>query len=217
MFDESVDLIVLMILSVFVLFKLYTVLGKKEEEGAYGFDNQPTTNVVDLKPIKDEELEDEIEIRTPLDKKIQEAIQELRKTDPSITRRRFLLGAEKAFEAIIEAFSKGDKPMLKELLSKEVYDNFVEDIKIRNKEGQVLERTIVSIGSSEIVDVKLDKAKLFFTVKFLSKQMNTVKNKAGDIVKNKSLHVEAMEDAWTFCKKLKSKSPNWQLVETNVK
>ena len=50
--------------------------------------------------------------------------EKLAQADPAFSPREFLEGAKLAYEMIVEAFAKGDKPALKNLLSKEVFDGF---------------------------------------------------------------------------------------------
>ena len=50
--------------------------------------------------------------------------EKLVQADPAFSPKEFLEGAKLAYEMIVEAFARGDKPALKNLLSREVFDGF---------------------------------------------------------------------------------------------
>ena len=62
--------------------------------------------------------------------------EKLVQADPSFLPKEFLEGAKLAYEMIVEAFAKGDKPALKNLLSREVFDGFSKAIDSRSQAGR---------------------------------------------------------------------------------
>ena len=53
-------------------------------------------------------------------------------------------------------------------------------------------------------------------VKFVSEQVNLLKNEKGKILKGNDEYIENHTDYWTFSKDLKSNNPNWKLVVTKT-
>ena len=62
----------------------------------------------------------------------------------------FLNGAKIAYESIITSFSKGDLKSIKNLLAKNVYDQFDEAIKDKKARNVTSETTFIGINSAEI-------------------------------------------------------------------
>jgi predicted lipid-binding transport protein (Tim44 family) len=70
---------------------------------------------------------------------------------PDFDVKHFLTGARAAYEMIVNAFADGDRSVLKNLLSREVYDGFESAINEREKRGEHMESHFVSIDSADIV------------------------------------------------------------------
>jgi predicted lipid-binding transport protein (Tim44 family) len=138
----------------------------------------------------------------------------IKAADPSFREREFVKGARMAFEAVLEAFAKGDAKTLKSLLDNTVYENFAGAIREREKAGHELETTIVGIDESEIVTAEMDGSLANVTVKFVTEQVNDLKDANGEIVEGDPANVVRVTDVWTFCRNTKSPDPNWLLVAT---
>jgi predicted lipid-binding transport protein (Tim44 family) len=147
---------------------------------------------------------------TPLDA----GITQIKLADPSFEPREFASGAKQAFEMIIAAFAQGDSAALRPLLSDEVYDNFVADIRRRQQAKQTLETTLVGIKSAEIIEAKMDGRTALVTIKFVSEQINVTRDAAGQTVDGDPSHVTTVVDVWTFSRNTRSRDPNWLLVAT---
>ena len=52
------------------------------------------------------------------------------------------------------------------------------------------------------------------TVRFVSEQINVVRNAEGQIVDGNPNEVQKVVDLWTFRRDTKSSDPNWQLIKT---
>jgi len=164
-------------------------------------------NVVAI-PTRDEPAEEEPD--TPLGA----SITQIKLADPSFTRKGFLDGARSAFEMIITAFALGDMKTLRSLLSKEVYDNFAEAIRVRERASQTKETTLVGIDSAEILEAALDDGTASVTVKYVSEQVNATRSEDGAVVDGDPNAIEKVTDIWTFARNTKTSDPNWSLVAT---
>ena len=143
-------------------------------------------------------------------------LEEIRRRDQDFAPKRFVEGAQAAFEMVVDAFAKGDTPTLRRLLDDDVYDEFAAAIRERLAEGHSCETTIVAIDKAEIIEGEMRGNVARVTVKFVSQQINLVRDKEGEEVGGDSRRIERITDLWTFARNTRSADPNWTLVETSV-
>ena len=97
-------------------------------------------------------------------------------------KKEFLRGAEIAYESILTSFATGDLIKLKNLLSSNMFSNFSEAIKSRNKEGIKSEFTFIGVKESSVEKYEKIKDNLFATVKFVAEVISVKKDKENKIV-----------------------------------
>lgn len=136
--------------------------------------------------------------------------------DPSFDPQAFLTGARGAFEMIIGAFSAGERAALRPLLSDEVYENFCKEIDEREKAGEKLDNTILRVKSTDLVEARLDSRIASVTVKFVSEQINILRNQAGEPLPGQTTSSSEVVDLWTFTRNTRAGDPNWTLVATGT-
>ena len=144
------------------------------------------------------------------------ALEQIRRADRDFSPRRFIQGAQAAFEMVVAAFAKGDTPTLRPLLGDDVYDEFAAAIRDRMAEGQVHETTIVALDAAEIISAEMRSSTARVTVKFVSQQINVVRDKDGEEVGGNASLIERVTDIWTFARNTRSSDPNWALIETSI-
>ncbi len=218
-----VDLIVLIAVVVFILLRLYGVLGQK-----IGHDQPPqprdatfdeNSKVIELPPRELEhssmkpEPEPEV-IEEDLDVSIKTGLQRIREYDRTFRRKEFLEGAKTAFEMVLDAFSKDDRDTLKMLLSKEIYTEFQEELKKRKDQESYIDTTLVSIMEAHIKDIDVESAKAKITVQFVSEQIQAERDKKGKVITDTASQIEHVDDEWVFERNLKSPNPNWTIIDT---
>ncbi len=125
----------------------------------------------------------------------------------------FLRGAEIAYESILTSFANGDLIKLKNLLSSDIFSNFSDAIKSRNKEGIKSEFTFIGVKESSVEKYEKIKDNLFATVKFVAEVISVKKNKDGKIVEGNPDKIKFVTDSWKFTRNIKQKGPNWYLFE----
>lgn len=211
------DIILFAVLALFLVIKLGSVLGRRGGDegrradpfGASKRESTSTDNVVAL-PERRGPTEEELASMDPLEA----GIAMIKAADSTFRENEFIKGARKAFEAVLDAFAKGDTGTLKSLLDKTVYENFAGAIEERETAGHQLETTIVGIDESEIVKAEMNENLGCVTVKFVTEQVNALKDADGEIVDGDPANVVRVTDLWTFCRNTKSSDPNWLLVAT---
>ncbi len=214
---QIIDIVLFAVLALFLIFKLGSVLGRRGgDEGhqtdPFGISNREPASgdsVVTM-PERRGPTAEELASMDPLEA----GIAQIKAVDPSFREKDFVKGARMAFEAILEAFAKGDARTLKSLLDNTVYENFAGAIQARAKAGHQLETTIVGIDESEIVKAEMDGNLARVTVKFVTEQVNALKDAAGEIVEGDPSNVVKVTDVWTFARNTKKADPNWLLVAT---
>lgn len=135
--------------------------------------------------------------------------------DPSFDAKAFLEGARGAYEMIVTAFANGDRNTLRDLLSREVFEGFASAIADREKRGETVEMTFVSIDRAVIEDAQLRAKSAQLTVRFLSKLISATRDKDGHIVDGTPDRVVDMTDIWTFARDTGQRDPNWKLIATD--
>ena len=188
------DIILLGMIAGFIILRLRSILGRKtgHETKVYpGFAekefNMPKKEVKTVKQ--------NLEILEGKDKK------------------EFLRGAEIAYESILTSFASGDLIKLKNLLASNMFSNFSDAIKSRNKEGIKSEFTFIGIKESSLEKYEKIKDNLFATVKFVAEVISVKKDKDNKIIEGNPDKIKFVTDSWKFTKNINQKSPNWYLSE----
>ena len=97
-------------------------------------------------------------------------------------KKEFLRGAEIAYESILTSFAVGDLIKLKSLLSSNMFSNFSDAIKSRNKEGIKSEFTFIGVKESSVEKYEKVRDDLFATVKFVAEVISVKKDKENKII-----------------------------------
>ena len=188
------DIILLGMIAGFIILRLRSILGRKtgHESKVYPNFAEKKFNIPnnDIKPVKQN-----LEILEGKDKK------------------EFLRGAEIAYESILTSFSKGDLIKLKSLLSANMFSNFSDAIKSRNKEGIKSEFTFIGVKESSVEKYEKIKDNLFATVKFVAEVISVKKDKENKIIEGNPDKIKFVTDNWKFTRNIKQKDLNWYLSE----
>ena len=143
-------------------------------------------------------------------------LEQIKRADHEFSPKRFVSGAQAAFEMVVDAFAKGDTATLRPLLGDDVYDEFAAAIRDRMAEGHVQETTIVALDAAEIIAAEMRSSTARVTVKFVSQQINVVRDKDGEQVGGDPSLIERVTDIWIFARNTRSSDPNWALIETSI-
>ena len=227
------DLILILIfaaVAAFVLYKLRSVLGRRE-----GHEQQPPDFFAERNAANDSAAKDgaakdsaagdaalpppgpagreaaDVDPESPA----AAGIRDIQAADRHFDPESFMEGAGSAFDMIVEAFARGDRDALAPLLAENVFANFESAIAERERAGETLETTIVALNSAELTGAEMQGRVARVTVTFVSEQSNTVKDAEGNLVDGDPAAVEKITDIWTFARDTRARDPNWQLVETD--
>jgi predicted lipid-binding transport protein (Tim44 family) len=218
------DIILLAMVAAFIFFRLRGVLGKR-----MGHEQQPREEIT-RKPYsdpKDHQADDEPDNVVPMNDRIEferdplpadttplgQTLRQMHEIDRSFQGDIFASQAEAAYEAIVMSFAEGDRGMLKDLLSEEVYRNFEDAIEQSEKDNLVMSTDILAIKSSKIEAATLEGRDAEITVRFEAEMISMTKDEEGVVV-NGDPYPHVVKELWTFARHLGSNNPNWLLITT---
>ena len=189
-----IDIILLGMIAGFIVLRLRSILGRKtgHESKVYPGFAEKEFNIPknEVKPVIKN-----LEILEGKDKK------------------EFLRGAEIAYESILTSFANGDLIKLKNLLSSNMFTNFSEAIKSRNKDGIKSEFTFIGVKESSVEKYEKIRDNLFATVKFVAEVISVKRDKENKIIEGNPDKIKFVTDNWKFTRNIKQKDPNWYLSE----
>ena len=193
-----IDIILLAMFAGFIILRLRNILGRKT-----GHQGKPASRYFPkgMEVLKDIENNEAI--------KTGDVDEEAKK--------QFLKGASIAYEQIITSFAKGDKKSLKNLLGKNLLNEFLEVIDERKKKELKYETTFIGLKSSKILEFKKIENIYKVTVDFVSEIITCVKDKNNQIIEGNPDTIKTVNDIWKFSKNMWSQDPTWYLVETSNK
>ena len=205
-----VELAIYAFLAAFIFFRLYNSLGKTS--GLQTSNHSQTISIVmeDIQEYDDTDIDIEsvMEACSENDKL---AINHIKKKDKEFLLKHFMDGSVKAFEIIIKAFNEGNAHILSMLLDTNLYNSFVKEIENRKALGQTYKDIIVSITSHKITKLDLSGNIAYITVKFITEQINFVKDNDDNILQGSTSKINKIEDIWTFRKDITLSNKKWYL------
>ena len=199
-----IDIIIFAILAVFLIFRLRSVLGRRD-----GFDEKPDDEGKRAVFKKSDPSIKELDAASG------EGIAAVVAADAHFSQQDFLDGAAAAYKMILEAFAKGDMDQLKPLLGYDIATDFGDAIRDRRKAGEVLTIELVDLRRVDLVRAWVEAGIAFIAVEFHSTQKKVLRDEAGKIIEG-SDEAEMFVDQWVFERDVTSKNPNWLLVETQI-
>jgi predicted lipid-binding transport protein (Tim44 family) len=229
------DIIFFAAIALFIFFKLKGQFGKVDEdqrrEAIKKFLKEKSNTSTSKKNKEEENLDEKTSSAESINKntkttnkdnkileKLSIAVQNdlkkvLEKSKVSITD--FVNGSGKAFEIIIESFSKSDKKPLKNLLSEDLFTKFSQAIDDRIEAKKTLHTDIVAIDESDIKSAKIDNNNIaLISVNFTSKQIIYTTDDNNEVIDGSKERIHEVSDLWTFSRDVNSKNPNWVVIST---
>lgn len=241
---EKIDLFTLisLIVAVVVILKLRSVLGRRtgdEEarveryraERAQRAARSATDNVVSM-PRREretvaagpapEDLQTDAEERIKSYPSVEPAARagliEIARLDPGFDPESFIRGAKQAYEMIVTAFAEGNRKLLRDLLSRDVYESFTRAITEREGRSDQVDQSFVGIDKADILESEVKSGIASITVRFVSQLISATRDKAGAIIAGDPQRIKEVTDIWTFSRDVSTAkaraNPNWRLIAT---
>ena len=229
-----IEIVFLAVVAAFILFRLYSVLGRRTGNEQTPFDPirrerleprrpQPSDDKVVQLPPRPQQREvprapvvDALEAKLPAGSAIAQGIAQIKLVDRNFSADGFLGGAKVAHEIIAKAYAEGDRRTLKPLLSDDVYRGFDDAISARERAGSKIEFSFVGLKQATLEEASLRGRLAEITVKFVSELISATRDAAGAVIEGAAGAVREVTDVWTFARDTRSSDPNWKLVATTA-
>ena len=127
----------------------------------------------------------------------------------------FIEGAIKAYEMTLISHSEENYDTLNSLLEKDLYDDFVRSIDVRNENSQKLEYSLIKVNEFNIEEIKIDN-KIVSIVCAINADINSSLSEFQEDEKVTKRNSSKTKEVWTFRKNLKTKDPNWKVQNISL-
>jgi predicted lipid-binding transport protein (Tim44 family) len=219
---ELFDIILLGLLAGFIAFRLYSVLGRRtgHERARDEQLRMPDGAETNPKPAPSKDNVVTLPERpaqagtssglTPLAR----ALMDIKLADRSFDTDRFVSGARSAYEMIVTSFARGERDVLRPLLSDDVFDTFERAIKSREARNVRVDFTFLKLKGARVTGAEMKGRTAEVTVTFESEVMMAGYDPSGALVEGDAKTPHNVTDIWTFARDTGSRDPNWALVAT---
>src|SRR5437763_2282460 len=193
--------IIFLTLAVVIFLKLRSVLGQRTGRERPPYDpysardavrGATNDNVVALpgrggpesaqKPVEAAEPSERWKGIAEVGSSVARGLDAIAREDTPFDAKHFVAGARAAYEMIVLAYAEGDRRMLKNLLSREVYEGFETAIRERENRGEKVETRFVSIDRSDIIGAELRGRIAQVTMRFVSQLVSVTRDRNGAVV-----------------------------------
>jgi predicted lipid-binding transport protein (Tim44 family) len=218
--SQLLGILLLAMLAGVILFRLYTVLGRRTgnerepqdrlrriEAGA----SQPASSdnllvLPDRTGATNQQPDDE--------NAVAQALTSIKLADRSFEPSHFLAGAREAYRLIVGAFAVRDREALRPLLNDEVYAAFDAEIRGHEERKEIVNYAFIGFSDVRIEHAELKDRTAEVTVRFATQFVSSTTDSSGAIVEGDAKAVRDVVDIWTFARDTRSSDPNWILVAT---
>jgi predicted lipid-binding transport protein (Tim44 family) len=135
----------------------------------------------------------------------QRALQEIAQMDRSFDPAGFVAGARTAYGMIVDAFSKGDRKTLSNLLADDALRTFMASLDERQKAPPATTSHVEAVEAADILRATLGGSMAHITLRFKARILEAAAETSQTVEAN---------DIWTFARDVRSGDPNWKLIAT---
>ncbi len=219
------DTIIYAVIAVVVLSRLWSVLGRRNEEDGerpnpFAAPEQSSAPARDdespSSAAKPSELPPLLRPLRAAPDSLAGGLERIKELDSTFNEKQFLQGARAAFTMVVEDFFKGDLTDSEKILSPQVRKSFQDAIEARRQAGQVITHKLENLKEVECAAARTNDKKAIITVRFISEQTNIVHDAQGALISGEEGKIEEIIDLWTFARDTTSPDPNWSLIETKA-
>lgn len=213
--SQLLDIVLIATVAGFILFRLYTVLGRRTgherpPQENYRFGSVPAQETAAAAP---KQL-NHVSTDRPSDP-VASGLFDIGLADRAFDKDQFVKGARAAYEMILTAFAANDRETLKPLLSDEVYATFDSVMRRREQNGEKAILTLVGFTDVKIIAAALKGSMAEVTLAFAVQLISATSNAQGTVIDGDAKSVQDITDVWTFSRDVHARDPNWSLVATS--
>jgi predicted lipid-binding transport protein (Tim44 family) len=216
--SQLLDILLIAMVAGIVLFRLYTVLGRRTgnerpPQENYRFSGNATDDAAATREDGRAGVR-AISAERPADP-LAAGLLDIQLADRNFDKDHFISGARGAYEMIVTAFAANDRTALRPLLSDEVYSAFEAAIRDREARNEKVTFTFVGFKDVKIVAAALKNRIAEITLAFSTQFISATSNAQGNVVEGDTKTVRDVTDVWTFSRDIRARDPNWTLVATS--
>jgi predicted lipid-binding transport protein (Tim44 family) len=199
----NIELIILAAIAVFVISRLYAVLGTKT--GAEQPARRVNREAVARRPEAPEddtaaEADERPRIRAAFTGPAAGGLEAIANVDAQFAPDDFTKGARKAYELIVNAFADGDRDALRTLVDDDVMEVYAQAITERDA-AKTEPMRLVRLKSARIAEASLDAQAIARVAVSFESELSDGEN------------MRTAKEIWTFKRSVKTQDPNWLLDE----
>lgn len=211
------EIVLLAAIAAVILFRLYTVLGRRTGHEPPPQDSLRLSPPGDVPAANDKTLPVTARpaLAAPSSDPLTRSLQDIHAADRSFNIDEFLAGARHAYEEIVTAFASGNRATLKPLLSNEVYATFDSAISAREAKNEKVTFTFVGFKDVKAIHAAVKGRVADITVTFVSQSVSSTHDANGVVIEGDPKSVREVTDMWSFERDTRSNDPNWTLVATS--
>jgi predicted lipid-binding transport protein (Tim44 family) len=147
---------------------------------------------------------------------IAHGLADLRLADGSFEPDRFIDSVRIVYETVVLAFAMGDRPVLRELVSPDVYETFSDAVAQREARRESVALSFIGLNRVEIVAINVFNGLMQVTLDLEGEIVTVTRDAAGQVVAGDPVRIVTAQDRWTFEKEGTSRSPVWKLAATEM-
>jgi predicted lipid-binding transport protein (Tim44 family) len=218
--SQLLGILLLAMVAGIILFRLYTVLGRRT-----GNEREPQDRLRRIEAGAPKASSSESVLALPdrsaavseqpdQQDAVVGALAEIERADRGFDASRFLEGAREAYRLIVTAFAARDREALRPLLSDEVYAAFDAEIHAHEKRNETVNYALIGFSETRLVHAEMKGRIAEITVRFSAQFVSSTTDTSGVVVEGDTKAVQDVVDIWTFGRDTRSSDPNWTLVAT---
>ncbi len=200
----SPDIIILAAIAVFVISRLYAVLGQKTgaEPRAHRV-REAAARTPEREEDTAADAQDKPRLRPAFTGPAAAGMEAIALEDQNFLPEDFTRGARKAYELIVGAYADGDRDALKTLVDQDVFDAYSDAIAERERTGAEPMR-LVRLRQARIVEASVDATHMARILVSFESDLSD-----GETMRQ-------AKEIWTFKRPLRIDNPNWLLDEVTT-
>jgi predicted lipid-binding transport protein (Tim44 family) len=220
--SQLFDIFLIALVAGVILFRLYTVLGRRTgherpPQDNYRLSEHPPVPAGDDTAVAHGDgrsIARPAAAERPADP-VAGGLRDIELADRSFDKDHFVTGARAAYEMIVTAFAKNDRTALRSLLSEEVNAAFEGAMRGREQRGEKLSFTFVGFKGVKIVAAALKGRMAEITLTLDAQFISATTDAHGVVTEGDTKAVRDVTDIWTFSHDIRARDPNWTLIVTS--
>jgi len=133
--------------------------------------------------------------------------------DPNFSISHFMNGATAAYSMILEAYADGDKDLLRDLLTPDTYDIYVEAIEAREAAGHTQITDLGRLRKASIKSARTEGSIAHIRVLYEADLTSALRDTDGNIIQGDPDVLSAISEIWEYTRDMKGSDQNWRLAE----